>query len=111
MKQTILLVAILFISSLVYGQINGDIEGDPLSPLPTKISIYPNPTTNFISINLDDNIKEIAIFNLVGRKLKVFEGIEKEEKYDVSDLPDGMYLAQVIDRSNKIITTQRISKR
>ena len=76
-----------------------------------KISIYPNPATNYISVNKDENLKEIAIFNLVGRKLKTFEEIEKDEHYDVSDLPNGMYLVQVIDNNKKIVTTQRISKR
>ncbi len=79
--------------------------------MPVKISIYPNPATNFISINKDENVRDIAIFNLVGRKLKTFQNVEKDEHYDVSDLPMGMYLVQVIDDKKKIVTTQRISKR
>ncbi|HFA49495.1 MAG TPA: T9SS type A sorting domain-containing protein [Bacteroidetes bacterium] len=76
-----------------------------------SISIYPNPATNFISVNNDENVKTITIFNLVGRKLKSFQNVQKNAHYDVSDLPNGMYLVQVINHSNKIITTQRISKR
>ena len=75
------------------------------------ISIFPNPATNYISINTDENIKSIAVFNLVGRKLKSFKDIQKNEQYDVSTLPNGMYLIRVTDTSNKVITTQRISKR
>jgi hypothetical protein len=48
---------------------------------------------------------------LVGRKLKTFQNVEKDEHYDVSELPVGMYLIQVIDNNKKILTTQRISKR
>ncbi len=76
-----------------------------------SISIYPNPVTHFISIDNDEDVKSITIFNLVGRKLKTFKEIQKNEHYDVSTLPKGMYLVQVISYSNKIITTQRISKR
>ncbi len=76
-----------------------------------SISVYPNPATQFISIDNDEDVKTITIYNLVGRKLKTFQDIQKNERYDVSTLPNGMYLVQVISNSNKIITTQRISKR
>jgi len=108
MKQ-ILLFAIFTIASFsLFGQNSSDASS---GSTPVKISVYPNPATNFISINKDENVRDIAIFNLVGRKLKTFEDVEKDEHYDVSDLPNGMYLVQVIDDNKKIITTQRISKR
>lgn len=76
----------------------------------SKISIFPNPTTEFISVANDKNVKQITIFNLVGRKMKTFEA-KSGERYDVSTLPNGMYLVQLRDHNLKVITTQRISKR
>jgi Secretion system C-terminal sorting domain len=107
MKQAILVLFFAFTSLALFGQSNAD--GGGVSPV--KISVYPNPATNFISINKDENVRDIAIFNLVGKKLKTFQNVEKDEHYDVSDLPMGMYLVQVIDTNKKIVTTQRISKR
>jgi Secretion system C-terminal sorting domain len=107
MKQILLVLFFAFTSLALFGQSNADGGGSS----PVKISIYPNPATNFISINKDENVRDIAIFNLVGRKLKTFQNVEKDEHYDVSDLPVGMYLVQVIDDKKKIVTTQRISKR
>ncbi len=107
MKQTILVFFFAFASLALFGQSNADGGGSS----PVKISIYPNPATNYISLNKDENVRDIAVFNLVGRKLKTFQNVEKDEHYDVSDLPIGMYLVQVIDDNNKIMTTQRISKR
>jgi Secretion system C-terminal sorting domain len=107
MKQLLLVLFFAFTSLALFGQSNADGSGSS----PVKISIYPNPATNFISINKDENVRDIAIFNLVGRKLKTFQNVEKDEHYDVSDLPVGMYLIQVIDDKKKIVTTQRISKR
>ncbi|MCC6725613.1 MAG: T9SS type A sorting domain-containing protein [Saprospiraceae bacterium] len=107
MKQAILVFFFAFTSLALFGQSSADGGGST----PVKISIYPNPATNFISINKDENVRDIAIFNLVGRKLKTFQDVEKGEHYDVSDLPTGMYLVQVIDTNKKILTTQRISKR
>jgi hypothetical protein len=107
MKQKLLIVFFTFSAFALFGQSNGE----PTGSAPVKISIYPNPATNFISINKDENVRDIAIFNLVGKKLKTFQDVEKDEHYDVSDLPNGMYLVQVIDTNKKIVTTQRISKR
>ncbi len=105
MKQVILVFFFAFTSLALFGQSSADVG------TAVKISIYPNPATNFISINKDENVRDIAVFNLVGRKLKTFQNVEKDEHYDVSDLPVGMYLVQVIDNNKKILTTQRISKR
>lgn len=110
MKQTLLASIFLLFSALLWGQSSPD-GGTLGTPQPIKVSVFPNPATDFISINKDENIKQITVFSLVGKKLKTFEEVEKNERYDVSDLPNGMYLVQVIDNTNKIVTTQRISKR
>ena len=107
MKSALLVLFFAFSSLALFGQSNAD--GGGVSQV--KIAVYPNPATNYISINKDENVRELAIYNLLGRKLKTFQNIEKDEHYDVSDLPVGMYLVQVIDSSKKIVTTQRISKR
>ena len=44
------------------------------------------------------------------RKVKIFDTISNG-KYDISDLPDGMYLVSMVDGSQKIVKTVRISKR
>lgn len=80
-------------------------------PIVSKIKIFPNPATEYISIDNAQDVKELNILNLVGRKLKVIDNVQQDVQYDISDLPNGMYLVQVIDQKNKIITTQRLSKR
>ena len=106
MKRTLLTFIVAFFTFLSVA------ESYP-SPQPNqaKISVYPNPASDFISINRDENVKQLAVFNLVGRKIKSFDNVVKLQQYDISDLPNGMYLIQVQDAAGKIITTQRISKR
>ena len=116
MKKALLAVLFSFFAVVAFSQSSPDGSEGFSSPQETflqqpSISIYPNPATNFISINNDDNVKSITIFNLVGRKLKSIEQVQENERYDISHLPNGMYLVRIVDRSNKIITTQRISKR
>ncbi len=116
MKQTLLLIFFAFFTAISATQSKSDSTGlwgvqSDLTVSQAKISIYPNPATNFISINTDDQVKQINIFNLIGRKLKTISNVVKDQRYDITDLPNGMYLVQVVDNRHKILTTQRISKR
>ena len=75
------------------------------------LSVFPNPTTEFISVNdHTEQVGHIAVFNLLGKKVKDFEFV-KGETYQVSDLPKGMYLVQIQDKSHKILTTHKVHKR
>ena len=75
------------------------------------LTVYPNPTAEFISVQ-DNNevVGFLAVYNIVGRRLKEFEFV-KGDQYSLLDLPKGMYLVQIQDRSRRIITTQKIDKR
>ncbi len=75
------------------------------------LSVYPNPVADYISVNdHNEQVGFIAVFSLTGRKVKEFEFV-KGDTYSVSDLPKGMYLVQIQDRSRKILTTQKVDKR
>lgn len=75
------------------------------------LSVYPNPATDYISIDdNNDQIVQVAIYNLVGKKVKEFEYVRGEHYY-VADLPKGMYLVQLIDRNQHVIKTQKVDKR
>jgi len=76
-----------------------------------KVSVYPNPAVNFIGLSDSKDVKKIIVLNVMGRETKTFNTIEKGRKYDVADLKRGMYLVQIFDNNNKIITTQRLNKR
>lgn len=75
------------------------------------ISLYPNPTSTWFSLDKStEAIKSIAIFNLLGKRVKVvphFPG----DAVDVSDLPDGMYLVGLQNAEGQILKTLRLSKR
>lgn len=75
------------------------------------LTIYPNPTTEYISVNDNsDVVGYIAIYNLVGKKIKEFDFV-KGESLLVADLPKSMYLVQIQDRKRQILKTQKLDKR
>lgn len=80
-------------------------QGDPAS-----IKIFPNPATNYIELTNGKFVEQILIYNVVGKKMKTFV-VKDDEKYNVAQLPSGMYLVQLVGHNSKIIKTQRLSKR
>lgn len=77
---------------------------------PEEIRVFPNPTTDYFSVNGMENLKEVVVINLVGREVKRFSASIRA-KYDVSDLNSGLYLVRLIGEQGKAVKTVRLSKR
>lgn len=75
-----------------------------------NLQVYPNPAVEFFSVTGSESVRRIEIYNLVGKKLKAFYA-SPDRKYEITDLDNGMYLAQFLDENGFVITTQRISKK
>ena len=91
MKKLILAIAFAFISFAASAQMEK--RSDNIT-----ISIYPNPATEFITLNNEDVVKNIVLFNMVGRKMRTFTA-EKGERYEIGDLPNGLYVIQVFGKN------------
>ncbi len=75
-----------------------------------RISVYPNPASDYFALTDATNVNQIFVFNILGRKVRSFK-IENHNKYNISELPRGRYLVQLVDSNNKIVTTQRLNKK
>ena len=76
-----------------------------------ELSVFPNPTTENISVqDNSDAVGQIIVFNLLGKKIKIFEA-SKGERYYVGDLTKGVYLVQLVGRNKQVVKTQKIEKR
>lgn len=74
------------------------------------LAVFPNPTADYISVNdHHDAVGHVAIFNLVGKKVKEFD-YAKGEPMNVTELPKGMYLVQLQDRNRQVLKTQKVDK-
>jgi len=72
-------------------------------------TVYPNPAIDHIMIqDANNEVKFLEVYNVVGRKIEEFT--VNGGKYDVSELPLGMYMVRMLDKNKNIIRTQRISK-
>jgi len=95
--------------------INSDIDCGFVSSIDeltiSNVRVYPNPTSGMFKIAELENISEldeIAVYNIVGKKVKSFAPMVSE--YSIGDLPDGMYMLSLIDNETGILKTVRISK-
>jgi uncharacterized repeat protein (TIGR01451 family) len=66
----------------------------------SAFSLYPNPTTDFLSVKQANNnlIKEVSVYNTLGQKLW---SVINTETIDVRHLPKGTYLITVATDSGK----------
>lgn len=71
------------------------------------IKIYPNPTSQYISLTDVQKVAGLTLYNIVGRQVKTFAA-NYENQYNVSELPVGMYLVRIVDRNAKTLKTLRL---
>lgn len=87
---------------------------DGLTPLTeadkSRLRIYPNPVSEYLTITRNTFVKQLWISNVLGKRVRTFD-TAFGNKYDVSDLPDGIYLVSMVDANRRVVKTVRISKR
>ncbi|MBR4300545.1 MAG: T9SS type A sorting domain-containing protein, partial [Bacteroidales bacterium] len=74
----------------------------------TIIDIYPNPTTGIVEVSLPQEFEnqDIKLYNLRGVLLqtKVLHG--GITQFDISSLPDGVYIIKVGETSCRVVKTK-----
>ncbi|MCF8247673.1 MAG: T9SS type A sorting domain-containing protein [Saprospiraceae bacterium] len=75
-----------------------------------KLRIYPNPVSDYMTITRNTFVKQLWVSNILGKRVRTFD-TSFGSKYDISDLPDGIYLVSMVDANRKVVKTVRISKR
>ena len=73
------------------------------------LRIYPNPTIEFFQITDNDVVDKVVIYNIIGRQMRAFK-VAEDMKYNVSDMPDGLYIIRLLNNSGGTVKTIRLSK-
>ncbi|MBW8524024.1 T9SS type A sorting domain-containing protein [Chryseobacterium chendengshani] len=73
----------------------------------SDLRIYPNPTTDFLTIVTTAEISNISVSDLVGRKFNATFTLDK--KVDVRSLPSGVYIINI--KTSKGNSTQKFIKK
>lgn len=75
-----------------------------------EVRVFPNPATEYFSVDGLDQLKEVIVINLVGQEVKRFSASRKA-KYNISELIRGLYLIRLVNDKDQVIKTVRLSKR
>jgi len=76
----------------------------------TILKVYPNPTERNFSINGDDNIHKVGVYNILGKEMKMFKH-EKGDSHDISELNRGLYIVRLFDIKGKAVKSLKLNKR
>jgi hypothetical protein len=91
-------------------------DGNPLTVNPISfkndIQLYPNPSSNFVIVQYNLSVQKNAyaiIYNLNGQKISntPLNKTQSEQKIDVSQLDNGIYLCSII-ADNKVIAIKKL---
>lgn len=98
-------------SSFGYYEMEGTIESNPVGvedfSANNDVQVFPNPATDFISIQTDKEYNLINIYDVKGSLVMTFE---KSNKLDVSSLSSGEYLVKVLNNSTVVSATRVVVK-
>lgn len=83
------------------------------SVLDNSFAVYPNPAVNSINViaSFSAHIKTVEFVNIVGRAVASYDWNTASGKmtYDISELPQGVYFARLIDDAGKVVYTEKVS--
>lgn len=77
---------------------------------PFGIELYPNPTSDIVTINLNSDKKaQLSIFSSNGRLLDYKKNVSHEAKYNFAKYPAGKYIVS-LSIDNKVVFSQTVIK-
>jgi len=123
MKNLLFIMLTIFISSSAIAHTGNDgefenyadiewcfhldgIEGDG-----KKISVYPNPASEYFMLKNSENVATVIVYNILGRQMKRYKVNSTNDRFTISDLPKGMYVVRLMNENNDVLQTLRMNKR
>ncbi len=78
------------------------------------VSVYPNPASNFIYLNiLDPKVTDIQVVNVIGKKIYHYDvdaTTPNPMRVPLDNIAKGIYLLQFTDNNGKLIGVKRVTK-
>ena len=94
------------ISNFLKEELSFNILNNPDFQNDASISVYPNPTNGIVTVNCNNSIKSIELYDVQGRLLQTNLVNENETTIDVSTKAKGVYFLKIL--SDKGIGVQKI---
>jgi hypothetical protein len=73
-----------------------------------KIAFYPNPASTSFSIQSEDAIRSVVVYDATGKQILSFKG--QKEAIDISGLPNGIYFVEIENTGSTIFIEKLIKE-
>jgi hypothetical protein len=90
-----------------YGTLNNILSVDDITigNFENDFTIYPNPTSDVLNINIQNqNIEKIILYDISGKKLRVYD----KSSIDLKEFRTGLYIIKTHTKTKKILTSKVI---
>lgn len=92
----------------IYGYAYFDPSSLNISEISQFVNIYPNPTSGFTKISVNDKIRSIAVYDITGKLIesRVYNNPETSLYYDFNEYKNGLYFLKITNKNNQIFTSK-----
>lgn len=73
-----------------------------------EFKLYPNPSSNAVTIAYSQNPYSIAVYNSLGQMVLSQNAITNEHTFDISQWPKGVYYVELIDAATQTNKVQKL---
>lgn len=112
--QTVLFSLTLLVAVNITAMANNGGDDDKVTvhhqTFDDDIRVYPNPAIDYIMITDNESITKVWVYNILGKRVKAYDVESLGMKYDIRDLPRGMYIVRLINNRDELVLTRRINK-
>lgn len=95
-------------------RIKADITAEPVTGIVNNeiktIAVYPNPTTNFVNVEVEAQNVVAQVFDIYGKLLSTEAISAGYDRIDLSSFSNGLYIIR-LSSDNKVIATAKVIKR
>lgn len=75
-----------------------------------ELKLFPNPAIDYFELVNNNLVQKVVLYNLIGRKVRSYDA-SNGRRYNISDIPSGIYLVGLLDENNNVLKTLRLSKK
>ena len=70
-----------------------------------EVSLYPNPATTDVNLVFDgfNDIKNIAVYNVIGKMMSIYKVEGNSANLAVENLPEGVYFSRLINADGNVV--------
>jgi hypothetical protein len=90
-----------------------EVGGKTVAVKDADVLMFPNPTSDFAEFYLNGNntIQSIRIYDMRGREVSTVKNVKsKQARIDMTELPNGLYMAEVMTEQGRVVKKMQVIK-